>query len=293
MNNLIDQKATKITSMGTAKAFTRDACSGTLMGVLDRAFGSPMEAEESASNPLAGGIVQHGYQCGQLWGSALAAGAQAYRLYGSTPRAEAAAVRTAGRLVATFEKSNQESNCLELTDTDMRKISGVVKYFFKGGPISCGRMAVRFAPVAFDEINSSLAEEPTEPAFPCASCAALVARRMGASEQHTVMAAALVGGIGLSGGGCGALGAAIWITGMNNPDEKIGLTADNTKVGEVIEAFVEAADHEFECAEIAGRRFEDVDDHARYVGGGGCAGIIDALVQVANADTGHDEQLAA
>ena len=30
--------------------------------------------------PLAGGFMGYGYQCGMLWGAALAAGAQAYRL---------------------------------------------------------------------------------------------------------------------------------------------------------------------------------------------------------------------
>ncbi len=286
--------ATPITSMGTAKAFTQDACSGTLMGVLDRAFGHPMKAEETASNPLAGGIVQAGYQCGQLWGASLAAGAQAFRTFGPGPQAEAAAVTTSRRLVETFEEMNGDTNCLELTDTDMQNLGGVFKYFVKAGPIRCGRMAVKFAPVAFQTIEESMAEEPVEATSHCASCAAAVARRLGASEQHVVMAAGLAGGIGLSGGGCGALGAAIWITGMNHPEEKTGLSADGTTIGEVIEAFVEASDHEYECAEIAGRRFEDAADHGRYMEAGGCARILDALVQAAGGNVAlEDEGIAA
>jgi hypothetical protein len=39
--------------------------------VVDRAFGRPLPEEEHASGPLAGGIMAHGYQCGQVWGSAL------------------------------------------------------------------------------------------------------------------------------------------------------------------------------------------------------------------------------
>lgn len=35
--------------------------------------------------PLAGGIEQMGYQCGQIWGVPRAAGAQAHRLFGSGP----------------------------------------------------------------------------------------------------------------------------------------------------------------------------------------------------------------
>jgi hypothetical protein len=289
--------STPITAMGTARAFTKDACSGTLMSVLDGAYGHPLKAEESASNPLAGGIVQQGYQCGQLWGASLAAGAQAYRTFGPGPRAEAAAMAASRRIVESFADLNNETNCLELTemtDSDMTTVSGVLKYFVKGGPIRCGRMAVRFAPVALREIDAALAEEPAEVSSPCASCAAKLARRMGASEQHTVMAAGLAGGIGMSGGGCGALGAAIWITGLNNPDEKTGLTADGTRIGDVIDTFIKTTDHRFECAEIAGRRFAGIDDHATYLRDGGCSDLIEALANAASHDdSGDGERLVA
>lgn len=279
---------TEITTMGTAKAFTQDACSGTLMSVLDRAYGHPMEAEEEASNPLAGGIVQQGYQCGQLWGASLAAGAQAYRTFGPGPKAENAAVNASRRLVEAFREMNGEINCLELTDMKVEGIKDVLVFFAKGKPFTCGRMAVRFAPVALNTINESLAAEPTEGPTPCANCAAMLARRMGASEQHAVMAAGLAGGIGLVGGGCGALAAAIWITGMNHPEEKTGLSADGTTIGEVLDAFVHSSDHEIECAEITGRTFEDAADHARYMAGGGCSHLLDALVEAAGADQRHD-----
>ncbi len=52
------------------------------MSVVDCSFDHPLKLEEEASIPLAGGIVNYGYQCGMLWGVTLAAGAQAYRLLG-------------------------------------------------------------------------------------------------------------------------------------------------------------------------------------------------------------------
>ena len=58
------------------------ACSDTLLHVLDRAFGHPRPEEERAAMPFAGGIMQHGYQCGMIPGATLAAGAQAHRLFG-------------------------------------------------------------------------------------------------------------------------------------------------------------------------------------------------------------------
>jgi len=274
-----------ITPLRTAYSFaTVGACSATLLNVLNRAYGDPMEAEETASNPLAGGIVQHGYQCGQVWGAALAAGAQAYHRYGTGPRAEAAAVYAARRTTAAMRDTEGDINCLELTDmrdTGMQELSGVLKYFIKGGPISCARMAMRYAPVAYEQINEALDEEPPEVTSPCASCAAEVARKMGADDKHVVMAAALAGGIGLSGGGCGALGAAVWLTSLNRPEEKTGLTAGDTTVGKVIETFGKHSYHEFECEEIVGRRFVDEADHARYVSGRGCRELIDALVETA------------
>ena len=47
------------------------------MGIVDASLDHPMKPEEKASMPLAGGIANMGYQCGMLWGAALAAGAEA------------------------------------------------------------------------------------------------------------------------------------------------------------------------------------------------------------------------
>ena len=68
--------------------------------------------------PLAGGIMQHGYQCGMIWGATLAAGAQAYRLFGPGPQAETAAIIAAQRLVESFRTRNKHINCLEITEID-------------------------------------------------------------------------------------------------------------------------------------------------------------------------------
>ena len=73
------------------------------MSVVDDSFDHPMKIEEHAAMPLAGGIMGNGYQCGMLWGGALAAGAQAYRLYGAGARAEVGALLAAQKLVAAFQ----------------------------------------------------------------------------------------------------------------------------------------------------------------------------------------------
>ena len=165
--------------------------------------------------PFAGGIMQHGYQCGLISGATLAAGAQAYRLLGPGPQAETEAIIAAQRLVESFRARNNNINCLELTGTQWQKSMQVLRYFIKGGTIRCFRRAARYAPVAFSEINTALSEKHIEAPSPPVSCSAMLAQKMGVSDMHTVMAAGFAGGIGLCGGASGALGAAIWIIGMN------------------------------------------------------------------------------
>jgi len=215
-----------------------------------------------------------------LWGAALAAGARAYQLFGPSSEAETKAIVAAQRLVESFRNDNGHVNCLEITDLD--KSSSVMKmvtfFLFKGGAIGCFRMASRYATVAYSEINTALSEKQIEvPARPV-SCAALLARKMGISELQTVMVAGLAGGIGLCGGACGALGAAIWINGMNcikEGNSKFGMNDPRTL--EIIERFLKNTDYEFECSEIVGRRFESVADHAGFLRDGGCSKNIEVL----------------
>ena len=101
---------------------------------------------------------------------------------------------------------------------------------------------------------------------------------MGASDLHTVMAAGLAGGIGLSGGACGALGAAIWLIEMNRAQTGTGKVEFNSpEATEAIDRFLQGSGGEFECDKIVGRKFADVADHAAYLREGGCAKVIEAL----------------
>jgi len=231
--------------------------------------------------PLAGGIANMGYQCGMIWGAALAAGAQAYRLHGPGPQAETAAIIATQRAMESFRAhTKNEINCLEISHLNMQgntELRSILKFFLKGGPIGCFRMAARYAPDAFNGIDSAFSGEQFEAPSPPVSCAAILAQKMGVSDMHTVMAAGFAGGIGLSGGACGALGASIWITGIDRPAEPEGFSYTDTWIGDMIEKFLESTDYEFECSEIIGRRFENIDDHAAYLRDGGCSKIIEAL----------------
>ena len=276
----------KISSLGTLKTFLKvGTCSETMCNVIDRAFNQPMELEENAALPFTGGIMQQGYQCGLIWGAVLAAGAQAYRIHGPGAQAEAAAVITAQKLVESFHDRFREINCLELTDTDWKKTTQIVRYFIKGGTLRCLSMAAKYPPIAVNEINASLSEMKFDGPSPPVSCAALLARKMGASELQAVMAAGLAGGIGLCGGGCGVLGTAIWVMGLNKGDDyRRKMDFDDPELSAVIDRFLEASDYEFECADIVGRKFSSVNDHACHVRQGGCSDIIEALAAHCAAD---------
>ena len=54
----------------------KGTCSQTFCFLLNREFGHLKENEERAADPLAGGIMQRGQQCGMLWGATLAVGAE-------------------------------------------------------------------------------------------------------------------------------------------------------------------------------------------------------------------------
>lgn len=238
-----------------------------------------MENEEHAVQPLAGGIIQHGYQCGMIWGSALAAGAEAYRLFGSGPEAETRAIVAARRLFDAFQAQNRHTDCFDITDVDNHSstLKMITVFLLKGQTIGCFRMAARYAPVAFREMNAAMSEPAVEAPPAPASCAAMLARRMGASEQHAVMAAGLAGGIGLRGGACGALGAAIWIEGMKVLEEGGKVPYKSPRALDAIGRFLKCTGYEFECTQIAGRKFQSVADHAGYLRDGGCARVLDVL----------------
>jgi hypothetical protein len=259
------------------------------MSVLDHAAGYPLDTEEHAAGILAGGIANSGYQCGMLWGMTLAAGAQAYRVYGAGPGAEYGAVLTAQKMVASFRGCNKphEINCMEILGMNFNENmtpGKAVKYIFTGklgGVMRCLTiMAGKSAKAGFKDINEILPEIHYGNQPGPVSCAAVLARKMGASEAQAVMAAGLAGGIGFSGGGCGALGTAIWLKEMEHTRAKPGERLDYGQSGQIINRFLKTADFQYECVEITGRKFQDAKEHAAFLRGGGCSKIIEALAAV-------------
>jgi len=229
---------------------------------------------------LAGGVLQYGYQCGMIWGASLTAGKQAHGRFGPGPQAETAAINAARKLVESFRAQNHNINCADITDLD--KSSSVMKmvtfFLLKGGVFGCWRRAARYAPQAFNEIEPVLRANQGEIPPRPVSCAAELARRMGASELHATMASGWAGGIGLCGGGCGALGCAMWILGTKRLQEPGGkIEFKDPQAAKLVDRFHKCSGFKFECAEIVGRKFENVGDHAAYLQSGGCAELMNVL----------------
>jgi hypothetical protein len=70
-----------------------------------------------------------------LWGSTLAAGAEAYRRFGTGPQAEARAILAAQRIMDSFRTQNKATDCSELTGMqESLTARQLTTYFFlKGG----------------------------------------------------------------------------------------------------------------------------------------------------------------
>ncbi len=215
-----------------------------------------------------------------IWGATLAAGRQAYLRFGDTPQAEVSAVMAAQKLVKSFRALNKNINCAEITNLDKSSSAMQMVTFFllKGGFIGCLHKTAKYASAALGEIESGITEEINKTPSRPISCTSMLVRKMGGSELHAVMAAGLAGGIGLCGGGCGALGAALWIASLERcrePGSKLGF--NDPKLVSLMERFLKATDYKFECSEIIGRRFSSLEDHAAYMQDGGCSELLEVL----------------
>ena len=252
-------------------------CSRTFFHILNREFGHPSEQEECAADSLAGGIMQKGHQCGMLWGASLAVGAEAYRKCKDQNQAIRIAIDATQNMMASFVKRENTINCRDITRCDFSSKLSFAKYFFSGRFLHCFNLAQKWAPEAVHAAIEGLSKE-TDRSEDCISCATEVAKKMGASDEESVMVAGFAGGLGLSGSGCGALSAAIWLKSLDwcrEIEKKSSFL--NPAAKKVLEQFYEATDSNILCSEISGSQFKNMDEHSSYINNGGCADLINTL----------------
>ena len=112
------------------------------------------------------------------------------------------------------------------------------------------------------------------------SCASEVVKKMGGTDQEAAIVAGLAGGIGLSGKGCGALSAAIWLKTLRLVQTTKKISYPNPQANEVLEGFMKETDYIFECSEICGREFNSVEEHSEFIKNGGCSKLINKLAEI-------------
>lgn len=256
-------------------------CSRTFCHVLNREFGCSSDPEERAADPLAGGIMLQGQQCGMLWGASLAAGAEAFRRYDDRGRAMAAAVSAAGALAESYAKRTGSVNCRDVTGYDMTRKLDMIRFMVKfilHLDRRCLDLAAQWAPEAVQAAGEGLSRGGDGAPAMSLNCASEVVKRLGGGEKEMVMAAGLAGGMGLGGHGCGALGAAVWMKSLAWSREHPGKSPYNNPYAKnVLKVFLETNGPELRCREITGRRFATVQEHGEFVKNGGCGKLMDAL----------------
>lgn len=215
-----------------------------------------------------------------LWGASMAVGAEAFRRNDDQSEAIAMAITTSQHIVESFLNSSKSIECEEITNTDFNNKFGLAKYMFTGKMFVCFNLAARWAPEAIKTAHEGLSVKLSTNAKQTKSCASEVIKKMGGNDEEAVMVAGFAGGIGLSGNGCGALGAAIWkITLELVKTGAWKYTLSNQTFDNILEKFYEASDYEMECSKICGKQFKTVEEHTEFINNGGCSKIIDVLAQ--------------
>jgi len=213
-----------------------------------------------------------------LWGSSLAAGAEAFRRSPDRDQAMGMAINATRLLLESFSYRTGSLDCLEITDCDWSSKRSMAGYLFSGRFISCFNLADEWATEALLSATEGLSLYENHLPQPLINCASEVAAKMGASDEERVMVAGFAGGLGLSGNACGALCAAIWMNTLAWCREHTWRSAfKNPAARDTLKAFNDATGSGFLCREITGQEFRTIDDHTEFIRSGGCDRLINVL----------------
>ena len=275
MNTIKTQKA----KLRVKRTFIKKgACSHTYFYILNREFGYSKPQEEQALDPLAGGIVQQGYQCGILWGASMAIGAEALRRTKDINLATGLAIKATQYVLVSFKNRANTIECEEITNCNWSNKWSIAKFFISGKMFGCFNLASKWAPEAIDAAYKSLELDQSDIPTPCFSCASELLRKMGGTDEEFAMVAGFAGGLGLNGSGCGVLAAAIWKTILELVKlDRWKYTLNDPVTERIINTFYQTTDYKMECREITGTKFNSVTEHSEFIKNGGCENLIQIL----------------
>jgi len=261
----------------------KGTCSRTFFYILDREFKHPQDEEEKAIDPMAGGILQQGYQCGMLWGASMAVGAEALRRNAYQDRATGITILATQHIMKSFVNRTKSIECEDITNCDFQNKRSFAKYMLSGKFVNCFILAGKWAPEALNAAREGLSQNQTDLPQESLSCASETILQMGGSKEEMAMVAGFAGGLGLSGSGCGALAAAIWKNALihNRKETRKPANYDADK-DLTLKAFYEETDYEMQCDKICGQRFETITEHTEFLKNGGCKKLIKVLSGTVN-----------
>ncbi len=262
-------------------------CSRTFFHLLNREFANLNDAQERAADPLAGGLMQTGHQCGMLWGASLAAGTQSHRIYNDQSQAIASAITATQYIMNSFESKTSTHNCREITNCDLTTKFGMTKLIMKTflGVFyfsHCFILADEWATEAIESAKQGLIKQ-CNAVQDCRSCASETAQKMGATEEEIIAVAGFAGGMGLSGNACGALAAAIWMKSLQwckNHNGKSVQYFKNQDFINILNVFYKETNNEILCEKISGQRFGTIEEHSEFIKQGFCDKLINSLTKV-------------
>lgn len=261
----------------------KGTCSRTFEYILNREFGNDLEDEERATDPLAGGIMRKGQQCGMLWGATLAIGAEAYKRAKDIDKASAMAITATQTMMDSFEKRTKSVNCKDITGCSMDNFFGMAKFMVKVtlqgmNNSTCFNLAEDWYEDVIRSAKEGLSKSQNNKPVNTINCASEAVRRMGGTKEERAMVAGFAGGMGLSGHGCGALSAAIWYRSLEWVKENPGKSAFGNKPAKnLLKQFKKITNSEMVCQKICDQKFLTIQDHSDFMNRGGCQNILKVL----------------
>jgi len=266
--------------------FTTFNCAKAQLIPLQEAYEIQDDALIMALTGLAGGILNNGSTCGVVIGGAISSAMiRDQALAGKWTLAdEIQLLEEVGRDVAWFEERFGTCLCRERDDLNYQRITviGLLNpRKVKGCVARTGASMTRFmAKQPMDEARAK-ADMTTGAGCRCTHCASGVLEEIRLQtgighERLEQIAVALDGGIGLSGGGCGALSGALMALGLRfaldpkktDPRQlrNIYRSMDSEffrKAKILVSRFIKTFGY-LECSRLTGNHFQDWDDFCAF-----------------------------
>ena len=250
---------------------------------------------------LAGGILNNGSTCGVVIGGAISSAMIRDEELGGqwTLEDEIQLLDEVGRDVAWFEDRFGTCLCRERDDLSYQRITVIglmnprkVRGCVARTGASMSHFLEKYESADAREKPRATAGEAT----PCEHCARKILREIReetgvGNERMERISIALDGGIGLSGGGCGALSGALMALGLKyaldpkKTDPKqlrnIYRSMDSeffSKARILVSRFIKRFGY-FECSRLTGKEFQGWDDFSEFRNSSSCDGLNQFLVE--------------